>query len=163
MNEQKLPPGSGIPDADWEQTPVSVRVAFQVLYQQVQALKAEVVKLQERLNLNSNNSSKPPSSDGPKTKIVKGKPKGRGKKRGGQKGHAGHRRELLPIEQVDEVVEHKPEICAGCGGELEGADPEAYRHQVTELPPIEPHVTDWRTIAAAGRGGVWSAPTSCQF
>ena len=89
MNEQKPPPGSGIPDTDWERTLVSVRVAFQVLYQQVQALKAEVVKLREQLNLNSSNSSKPPSSDGPETKIVKGKPKKRGKKRGGQKGHTG--------------------------------------------------------------------------
>jgi len=144
MNEQKPPPESGIPDTDWEQTPVSVRVAFQVLYQQVQDLKAEVVKQQEQLNLNSSNSSKPPSSDGPEQKLVKGKPKERGKKRGGQKGHPGHRRELLPIEQVDEVVEHKPEICAGCGSELEGADPEPYRHQVTELPPIEPYVTEHR-------------------
>jgi len=142
MNEQKPPPEAEISDADWEQTPASVRVAFQVLFQQVQDLKAEVEELQEQLKLNSSNSSKPPSSDGPEQKIVKGKPKERGKKRGGQKGHKGHRRDLLPLEQVDEVVEHKPEICAGCGSELEGADPEPYRHQVTELPPIEPYVTE---------------------
>ncbi len=121
---------------------MSVRVAFQVLFQQVQDLKAEVEKLQEQLHLNSSNSSKPPSSDGPEQKIVKGKPKEGGKKRGGQQGHQGHRRELLPIEQVDEVIEHKPEICAGCGSKLEGEDPEPYRHQITELPPIEPYVTE---------------------
>ena len=95
MNEQKPPPETGIADTDWEQTPVSVRVAFQVLYQQVQDLKAEVAKLKEQLSLNSSNSSKPPSSDGPETKIVKGKPTEGGKKRGGQKGHPGHRRELV--------------------------------------------------------------------
>jgi transposase len=145
MNEQALPPELGIPETDWEQTPASVRAVVLALYpliEEVKDLKEEVAKLQEQLGVNSNNSSKPPSSDGPGQKIVKGKPKERGQKRGGQKGHKGHRRELLPIEQVDEMVEHKPETCATCGNMLEGQDPEPYRYQVTELPPIEPHVVE---------------------
>ena len=142
MNEITPPPELEIPEADWKQTPASVRVVLQVLSHQTQELKAEIAKLQEQLNLNSSNSSKPSSSDGPKQKIVKGKPKEKGRKRGGQKGHEGHRRELLPIEQVDEIIEHKPERCAGCGNQLQGSDPTPYRHQVTELPPIEPYVTE---------------------
>jgi len=144
MNKQTPPPESGIPIEDWEQTPTSVQMAFQVLWQEGKELKEEMAKLREQVNANSNNSSKPPSSDGPKQKIVKGKPKKRGKKRGGQKGHQGHRRELLPIEQVEQVIEHKPEPCSGCGSRLEGEDPAPYRHQVTELPPLEPYVTEHR-------------------
>lgn len=142
MKEQKPPPELGIPDEDWEKTPISVRMAFQVLFYQIQNLKAEVANLQEQVSLNSSNSSKPPSSDGPEKKIVKGKPKEKGKKRGGQKGHKGHQRKILPVEQVDEIIEHKPEQCTGCGSQLKGSDPVPYRHQVTELPPIKPYVTE---------------------
>ena len=97
MNEITSPPELGIPEANWKQTPASVKAVILALYpllEEVKSLKKEVAKLQEQLNLNSSNSSKPPSSDGPKQKIVKGKPKEEGKKRGGQKGHEGHRREL---------------------------------------------------------------------
>jgi hypothetical protein len=41
--------------------------------------------------------------------------KGSGRKRGGQPGHPGSGPELLPIEYVDEVVEHHPEACATGG------------------------------------------------
>jgi len=121
----------------------------QAQLKEVKELKEEVAKLREQVALNSSNSSKPPSSDGPEQKIAKGKPKERGKKRGGQKGHKGHRRELLPIEQVDEVIVHKPESCVGCGKQLEGKDPQPYRHQVTELPPIEPYVTEYQVHSLA--------------
>jgi hypothetical protein len=36
----------------------------------------------------------------------------------------------LPIERVDEVVEHHPEACRRCGTLLEGEDPDPLRHQV---------------------------------
>lgn len=130
----------GIPADEWEQTPASVQMAFQVIYQQGEELKAEVARLREQVERNSNNSSQPPSSDGPGTKIRAKKRKGR--KRGGQKGHQGHRRKLAPIEQVNEVVRYKPKRCTGCGAELEGEDPNPYRYQVTELPPVKAHVTE---------------------
>jgi hypothetical protein len=137
----------GIPAADWDQTPTSVRIAIRVLYQQgeelrveVARLQAQVAKLQEQVDRNSSNSSQPPSSDGPGKQIKTKKRKGR--KRGGQKGHKGHRRELLPIEQVNEVVSYKPKRCAECDAELAGEDPAPYRYQVTELPPIKPQVIE---------------------
>jgi len=48
----------------------------------------------------------------------------------------------VPIEQVEEVVGHKPELCRGCGARLGGEDPEPYRYQVTELPPVKPQVIE---------------------
>jgi transposase len=142
VNEQLPPPPElGIPSEDWEQTPASVQVGFLSLYQQVQVLKAEVTKLREQVGRNSGNSSQPPSSDGP-GKVVKGKPKGKGRRRGGQPGHEGQGRKLVPIEQVSRVVAHKPDVCARCGAPLEGEDPGPYRYQVTELPPVEPEVIE---------------------
>lgn len=108
---------------------------------QLEQLKEQVAELQEQVNRNSKNSSQPPSSDGPGKQRYPRKRKSR-KKQGGQKGHQGHRRKLVPIEEVDEVVVHRPEKCEGCGTKLKGEDLEPYRHQVTELPPVKPHVTE---------------------
>ncbi len=163
------PPETGISDEDWEQTPASVQIGFLALYLQVQGLKAEVAKLRKAVNRNSGNSSQPPSSDGP-GKIVRGKPKRRGGRRGGQTGHPGHRRALVPIEQVEEVVGHKPELCRGCGARLEGEDPEPYRYQVTELPPVKPQVIEHQAhrlicpcCGRANRGKLPPEVASSQF
>ncbi len=59
-------------------------------------------------------------------------------------GHAGHGRPLLPPEQVDQIVEIKPEACAQCGAALAGEDEEPARHQVSELPRSVPVVTEYR-------------------
>ncbi len=142
MNKQIEPPSElGIAAEDWTQTPKSVRVAFMVLCQQVEQFKKQVVELREQVNRNSKNSSQPPSSDGPGQQVDK-KRKKSSKKQGGQQGHQGHRRKLVPIEDVDDIVSHKPEKCAGCGTKLEGEDSEPYRFQVTEVPPVKPHVTE---------------------
>ena len=99
--------------------------------------------LERRLGMNSRNSSKPPSSDGPE--VPPGNPKaGTGRKRGGQPGHEGHIRGILPREKVSEVVEHKPEVCRRCGKPLHGEDPNPMRHQVWEIPPLAPVVTEHR-------------------
>jgi len=67
-----------------------------------------------------------------------------GRSRGGQIGHQGVGRKMLPLDQVDHVVEVKPEICQGCGVRLEGEDEQPGRHQVFELPEIRPEVTEYR-------------------
>ena len=71
----------------------------------------------------------------------KGKRSGRNP--GGQPGHPGAGRGLVPIERVDEVREHLPERCAGCGHSLAGqpARGPIRRHQVAELPAIAARVT----------------------
>lgn len=110
---------------------------------QVEALTKQVAELMEKLGRNSRNSHMPPSTDPPGTRAGKDKPGGR--KRGGQPGHGGAQRALLPPEQVDEVVDLYPSHCEGCAGELARVpDPGANRYQQTELPPIRPHTKEWR-------------------
>ncbi|MGF1506492.1 MAG: IS66 family transposase [Anaerolineae bacterium] len=135
----------GIPAEDWERTPASVRaivLAQHQMVKQIAQLEAEIADLREQIERHSGNSSQPPSSDGPQQKAER-KPKRKGRrKRGGQKGHPGHKRDLLPIEQVDEVIVHKPTTCAGCGSLLLGEDPAPRRWQVTEIPPVKAIVTE---------------------
>lgn len=109
-------------------------------------LEALVKDLSEKLGRNSRNSHLPPSSDPPgarphgKPKKQKGK-----RKRGGQPGHRGSHRSMLPPELVDEVVDMFPARCDNCWERLpKVADSSPVRHQQTELPPIKPYTTEWR-------------------
>jgi len=120
----------------------------QLLTETRQALTAQGVQMAElerRLNQSSLNSSKPPSSDGP---DVERPPRGKGKKgkrkRGGQAGHVGKGRELLPEDQVSRFVDHYPSACAACGCLLMGADPAPERIQTIDIPPIAPIVEEHR-------------------
>lgn len=100
----------------------------------VRRLEQRVKDLEDRLNANSSNSSKAPSSDPFAPRYRPKKPTG--KRPGGQPGHQGFGRTLLPVEQVDEVVEHRPAVCPDCQSILPVAGMKlARRHQVTELPP----------------------------
>jgi transposase len=65
-----------------------------------------------------------------------------GRKRGGQPGHPGQRRALVPIEEVAAVVPVKPRQCHRCHHPLYGEDAQPHRHLVTELPPVQPIVTE---------------------
>lgn len=55
---------------------------------------------------------------------------------------------LVAESELDEIVDHWPKRCSGCGGDFSdggrGATGEPYRHQVTELPPIAVRVTEHR-------------------
>jgi transposase len=110
----------------------------------VPALEERIRELEIRLKLNSTNSSLPPSSDGSSVKRPAKKPTGR--KRGGQKGHRGHHRQLIAAERVDELREHHPAQCGHCGRGLSGAEEAkpAWVHQVVDLPPIRAVVTEHR-------------------
>jgi transposase len=109
-----------------------------------------ITDLERQLALRQQNStltSKPPSSDG-----LAGQQRTRGRrvhsrrKAGGQPGHAGRHRELVPVERVDARVDLSPEACRHCARPLHArhavGDPR--RHQVTELPPIAAHITEYR-------------------
>lgn len=121
--------------------------AVEELMGMVQWQRQRIEALERRLDQTSQNSSRPPSSDPPSVKKPPPK-KPSGRKPGGQPGHEGHHRELLPAEEVDEVVEHWPETCDGCHDPLpanlrvEVGDPT--RHQVTELPEAPAVVTEHR-------------------
>ncbi|MCL6506360.1 MAG: IS66 family transposase [Bryobacteraceae bacterium] len=105
-------------------------------------LERRVAELERRLGLNSGNSSMPPSSDGPGQTPVKPTKEHSGKKRGGQPGHVKRERPLIPAAECDRVVHHRPHACPDCGAKLRGHDPRPQRHQVTELPPVQPVVVE---------------------
>lgn len=107
------------------------------------ALKTKVAELEEKLAKSSRNSSKPPSSDGPKARHERRAKKPTGRGPGGQPGHSKHERPTVPPEKVSKRVVLKPKHCERCTSALSGNDPEPHRHQVFELPKIEPVVTEY--------------------
>jgi transposase len=110
-------------DGDRE-TAVALLLRVGELVEANRRLEARVAELERRLNRSSRNSSLPPSQDPPSAPPRRGEP-GSGRARGGQPGHEGKRRPLLPLERVDEVVEHWPaccRACAHCFGEEERFD-----------------------------------------
>jgi transposase len=109
-----------------------------------------IADLERQLALKQQNStitSKPPSSDG-----LAGQQRERGRreksrrKAGGQPGHPGRHRELAPVERVDAIVDLAPEACRHCARRLHARQTVGgpRRHQVTELPPIAAHITEYR-------------------
>src|SRR6058998_2900425 len=154
-----------LPQDLWEQTPPAVQAYIGTLEARVVALEAmvhsleeQVGTLQEQLSKNSRNSSRPPSSDPPQSQCPS-RPRGQ-RRRGGQPDHPGHTRLLIPVESVDEVVVLKPEQCRGCHAPLSGDDPTPFRHQVIEIPPCKPVVTEyqWHQLACPSCGATTRAP-----
>lgn len=127
MDEKVTVGGLEIPRSDWEATPESVK-------ELVRQLVDRLTAIEERLGLNSSNSSIPPSKQGKARKTEKKESSG---KRGGQKGHKGFGRNLYETSECSEVHEHRPSQCQHCGEELDGRDPSPYRHQIVELPEVE--------------------------
>ena len=112
---------------------------------------AETEKLKRKiaqLEKNSTNSSKPPSSDNPQDKNQQPNTDNKEKRKpGGQPGHKGSMRELIPVEEVDNLVHYYPEECNNCGKALpqdESANEvgESFRWQVAEIEPIKPFITE---------------------
>ena len=142
-----LPSDLPITEEDWNHTPPAVQAVVITLWQQVQTLQtqvatlqAEVAQLREQVGRNSQNSSQPPSADAPSAPPRPQRPPS-GRKPGGQPGHRGHGRKLISVEQVQQVIDLKPTVCGQCGALLLGEDAQPVRHQVTELPRVEPEVT----------------------
>jgi transposase len=111
--------------------------------QQIRMLTVRVAELEAKLGKNPNNSSKPPASTHPHYKPLPAKAKSK-RRRGGQPGHDKHERPLLPTDACQAVVPCLPRECRRCGNPLSGADPEPLRHQVWELPEIQPIVTEYQ-------------------
>ncbi|MCF2970888.1 DUF6444 domain-containing protein [Synechococcus sp. Nb3U1] len=135
--------------ADWEATPASVQALVATLLrtiaqqqEQLDQLTEQFVAmsgagrishLEEQVRQTSQNSSKPPSSEGfGQAKRPPRKP-GKGR-RGGQLGHEGQSRDLYPIEACAEVLNHIPLVCRTCGVPLTGEDSAPYQHQIVDLP-----------------------------
>lgn len=113
----------------------------ELLEQVIPSLMQQIEDLKAQINQNSNNSHWPSSKDKnkkPKTKPAF--PRKKGKKNGGQKGHAGKTLEM--IDAPDETKLYSPESCS-CGFDLEGIRKEiAERRQVFDLPTPKLVVTE---------------------
>ena len=120
----------------WEQN--------QLLRQKVSQLEARVKHLEDRLSKNSQNSSKPPSSDGynkpnPKSRREKGK-----RNRGGQKGHRGTT--LRRVSAPDHIIDHVASNCVRCGNTLKRAkEINCEVRQVFDIPILKINVTEHRS------------------
>jgi transposase len=111
-----------------------------VLETENKKLRLENTQLKDRLNNNSSNSSLPPSKS---LKKKKNNRQSSGKTSGGQKGHKGHYRELLPSDQVDSIETCPlPKDCL-CGGNIKSGS-DYMRHQIYELPVLKLHVTEYQ-------------------
>jgi len=130
---------------------IDLLVALSEAVERLEARVAELERKIAQLTKDSSNSSKPPSSDGPAGKARPRAPvKSRKRRPGGQPGHKGKTRLMFPVEEVDEVIDVFPTACEGCQapfsrqtGDCAAVD-EPERRQVTEIPPIQPHVTEYR-------------------
>lgn len=105
----------------------------------IAALEAEL----QAVRKTPQNSSLPPSSQHPHSKLSVPRSKSK-KNQGGQPGHPKQERMLVPAEECDQVIALKPSTCRGCGSTLGGSDPEPLRHQVWEVPQPQPVVTEYQ-------------------
>jgi transposase len=134
-------------EPEWQLTPEPVRqyILFlersqQYLKQQMKQVENRIEQLEVRTKKNSQNSSKPPSSDSP-FKKVKHKKKKSNRPKGGQKGHKAHQQQrLMPTK----IINVKPERCT-CGHDDFSRQPMKpfYTHQQIELPPIQMEIGHW--------------------
>lgn len=124
-------------------------------------LEERLRALEAKVSSSSRNSSSPPSRDAPKTRqqrraLAREKAKelaredGKQKREaGGQPGHPGSGRELLPEDRMQEIVDHYPEDCSGCGREFTDREKVPRhgpgRHQVAELPATAVFFIEHRT------------------
>ena len=108
LDPAPLPEGLGLAAEDWQQTPTSVQQQFLCLLKRIEALEA-------RVNRDSSNASRPPSTDSPAKKRQRRTPAAERRTPGGTPGHAGHPQVLLdPTASVSLV----PSVCPCGHGEL---------------------------------------------
>jgi transposase len=133
-------------------TPILTREEFHKIYEQGEeatyvfflSLMHRIEALEERVGMNSTNSSKPPSLDGYRKPKPKSSREKTGRKTGGQQGHPGAT--LAPKEVPDIIVIHEPQKCA-CGCDLSDVDGTIVQsHQIADLPEIMLEYTEHQVI-----------------
>lgn len=134
-------------DARIERLERQVEILLAKIEEQAATIKtqaAEIVELKRRLGENSSNSNKPPSTDPPGTRAERTTNAPSGRHRGGQPGHKGHRRTLLPLSKVTERRDCFPATCRRCDAVLPKVPDRApLVRQVVDVPEIKPSVTQF--------------------
>ena len=155
-NNIGMPPG--ITEETIARQPSEAQAIIRALLADNAELKARIEALERQgKGKTPQNSSLPPSSQHPHARPQPPRRKSK-KKRGGQPGHEKHERSLIPTDQCNEVQTLRPNECRRCGAKLAGNDPEPLRHQVWELPEIEPLVTEYQRHRLRCR---WCGETTC--
>ena len=113
---------------------------------EIKRLNAEIAELKEKLGQNSRNSSLPPSSDSPFGKPAP-KREPSGCKQGARAGHSGAGRKLKPVDQVNAIVDLRPDACSFCGTLLLGEDFFPARRQIVEITAAGTLLTEYRRHA----------------
>lgn len=129
--------------ADLEAENAAQKARIAELEHKVEELTQLVLMLKERLDRNSGNSSKPPSTDSPEQRAERRGKGATGGKRGGQPGHSGSKRALLPPEQVSEFKPLFPTECENCFSPLPQMSDGVQRYQTVDLPVLKAHVIEW--------------------
>jgi transposase len=104
------------------------------------SLQEQMEELRRRINQNSKNSSRPPSSDGPQV-SKRSSSRGTGRLRGAQKGHEPHFCKPIAPEEADKIVDCKPTHCQHCGQILEGEDHHPTYYPQFDIPPLRSAIT----------------------
>jgi len=114
-----------------------------------QVLREKIAELERHLGLNSQTSSKPPSSDGlKKPNRTKSLRKPTGKKPGGQKGHQGYT--LEAVGEPEKIVTHETECCLECGCRFGSEDVvKVIKRQVFDIPEPKLEVTEHQVCVKA--------------
>ena len=125
----------------------ALRAVIDELRAVIDELRAEIAELKRELGQNSQNSSKPPSTDSPFSKPEpRSLRRNSGRKPGGQPGHPGST--LTLVDDPDETLRYEPGPCSGCGADLAAAPQVSVeRRQVFDLPPMTVAVTEHPLIA----------------
>ena len=140
-----------------------VSSSFSISRTGLRSIEDRLKRLEEQARQDSRTSSKPPSQDPPKTRAqrraeARAKAKelmrreGERRKAGGQPGHRGAGRELQPEDQVDEIVDHYPDACGGCGREFD--DRAAPAEAAVRSPPGRRAAADQRDLDRASHAPV---------
>jgi transposase len=121
-----------------KETLISIILA---LRQTVAAQAAVIQSMSDQLAKNSQNSSRPPSSDGLKKPRTRNLRKKTGRRSGGQKGHQGHT--LKMVDQADHIRVHSVTRCPHCATDLQSVEScRRERRQVFDIPPVGVEVTE---------------------
>ena len=111
----------------------------------IAAQEKRIKELETKLNMNSKNSSKPPSSDN-KLKISKksNKKNIQKRKKGGQKGREG--KTLKMVEKPNKIIKLKPTLCSCCNQDIsENKSIKYIKRQIFDIPPMNIEVTEYQT------------------
>ena len=111
---------------------------------EIEELRYEVKRLQNQLQLDSHNSSKPPSTDLSRSTSPKKEVNLRSatqRKPGGQEGHPGTTLQAVAIP--DHTILHRANICCYCGEGLSYlATEKIEKRQVFNFPPLQLEITE---------------------